>query len=139
MGGAGGDEPAPAAKGGPSIPPPGERGSRRGFRDQFAATRSAVIRLATAHVALARVELEEILTEVKRVVALIAVAIALIIFAAILLTVGMSLFLGEWLFGSMGWGVLHDTELAIALAIMCVLAAFGVPLRRLARGFFIAA
>ena len=88
--------------------------------------------------ALARAELEDILAEVKKVAALIGVAIALVVFAAILLGVGTSLFLGEWLFGSMGWGILQDTELLIALALVCVLVALDVPVRASSRGFVIA-
>jgi MFS family permease len=38
----------------------------------------------------------------------------------------------------MGWGILQDTELSIALAIVCVLVALDVPAGRLARGFVIA-
>ena len=138
MGGAGGDETPPPPKGGPAAPPPRDPGPRRGFRAQFGATRTAGYRLATAHVALARAELEEILAEVKKVAALIGVAIALVVFAAILLSVGTSLFLGEWLFGSMGWGILQDTELLIALALVCVLAALDVPVQHLVRGLAVA-
>ena len=56
-------------------------------------------------------------------------AIGLVVFAGLLVSVGMSLFLGEWLFGSMGWGVLHDTELSIAVAVVCILAALDVPVQ----------
>jgi hypothetical protein len=139
MGGAGGDEPPPPPpRGRPTPPPPRDPGPRRGFREQLGATRAAGFRLVAAHVALARVELEDILAEVKKVAALIGVAIALVLFAGILFLVGTSLFLGEWLFGSMGWGILHDTELSVALAIVCVLVALDVPVRRLVRGLVVA-
>ena len=139
MGAAGGDEPPPPPKVPPPGPPPGDPGPHRGFREQLAATKAAGYRLVAAHVALARAELEDILAEVKKVAVLIGVAIALVLFAGILFLVGTSLFLGEWLFGSMGWGILHDTELSIALAIMCILVALDVPVSRLARGAAIAA
>lgn len=137
MGGAGGDDPPAPPKERPTSPP-GDPGPRPGFREQFGATKAAVFRLVAAHVALARVELEEILAEVKKVAALIGVAIALVLFAGMLLLIGTSLFLGEWLFGSMGWGVLHDTELSIALAVVCILTALDVPVQRLVRGLVVA-
>ena len=129
MGGAGGDETSPRRRAARPPPPKGTpvRRDAGGFREQIAATKAAGYRLVAAHVALARAELEDILAEVKKVAVLIGVAIALVLFAAILLGVGTSLFLGEWLFGSMGWGILQDTELSIALAMVCVLAALDVP------------
>lgn len=66
--------------------------------------------------------------------ALVGAAVALAIFALILFTVGSSLFLGEWLFGSMGWGILHFTELAAAIALTCVLIALDIPAAHLGRG-----
>ena len=47
------------------------------------------------------------------------------------LVVGGSLFLGEWLLGSMGWGVLHGVLLFIAIAIACSLRAVGMSGRRI--------
>jgi MFS family permease len=98
----------------------------------------AAYRLAAAHIELARAELAEILDEVKQVAALVGLAIAFAIFAAILVSVGSSLFLGEWLFGSMGWGVLHFTEFALAIALVAILIAFDVPAGHLGRGLVIA-
>ena len=63
--------------------------------------------LVMAHVELAKAEAGEIAGEVGRVAALGALAIGLVIFAVFLLVIGTSLWLGEWLLGSMGWGVLH--------------------------------
>jgi hypothetical protein len=98
----------------------------------------AAYRLAAAHIELARAELADILEEVKQVAALVGLAIAFAIFAAILVSVGSSLFLGEWLFGSMGWGVLHGTEFAFAIALVAVLIAFDVPASHLGRGLLVA-
>jgi MFS family permease len=138
MGGAGGDEPPPPPRGGPP-PPPRDRGPRRGFRAQFAATRAAAYRLAAAHIELARSEAAEILDEIKRVAALIGAAVALVLFTAILVTVGTSLFLGEWLFGSLGWGVVLVGELSVAIALDSVLIAFDIPGGRIGRRFLVAA
>jgi hypothetical protein len=134
MGAAGGDEPPPA---GPARPK--ETGPSRGFRDQFGATKTAAYRLAAAHIELARSELSEILDELKRVAGLIGIAVALAIFAAILVSVGSSLFIGEWLFGSMGWGILHFTELCLAVALASVMVALDLPRGRLVRGLLVAA
>ncbi len=70
---------------------------------------------------------------VQRVAALIGAAIGAVLYAALLVVIGTSLFLGEWLFGSIGWGVLLFTELALSVAIVAVLIALDVPQRRLAR------
>jgi hypothetical protein len=58
---------------------------------------------------------------------------------AIFAVVGTSLFLGEWILGSLGWGVLHGILLLIAIAIACGLAAVGVSGRRLAGAFVLGA
>ncbi len=90
-----------------------------------------------AHIELAKAELAQILDEVKEFAALVGVAIALAIFAALLVTIGSSLFIGEWLFGSIGWGVLLFTELSAAIAVVAVLIAFDVPARDLGRGLIV--
>jgi Putative Actinobacterial Holin-X, holin superfamily III len=122
--------------GGDASPPPspGEQGGRpRGFRAQFASTWAAAFRLVHAHVELAKAELSEILDRAKRVAALLGVAFALVLLGAVVATVGTSLFIGEWLFGSIGWGVLLVTELALAGALGAILMAVDVPVDRLRR------
>jgi hypothetical protein len=57
---------------------------------------------------------------------------------ALMLTLGLLLFLGEWLFGSLGWGVLLGTLLLLDLALVTLLGALGVGRGRLAVGFLIA-
>jgi hypothetical protein len=128
-------EPPPATGGdASSAPPPGDRGGRpRGFRAQFASTWAAAFRLVHAHVELAKAELYEILDRAKRVAALLGVAFALVLLGALVATVGTSLFIGEWLFGSIGWGVLLVTELALAGALGAILIAVDVPIDRLQR------
>jgi hypothetical protein len=83
------------------------------------------MRLVAAHVALAKAEFGDILDEVKGVVVLSGVAIGALILAGMILGVGIFLFLGEWLFGSLGWGVLHGPLLLAGVAIAAVLAALG--------------
>ena len=107
-----------------TTPPP------PGLRAQIAATIAAVRRLVGAHVALAKTEIGEIVDEVKKMVALIGAAIGLLVMTGMLATVGLMLFLGEWLFGSIGWGVLLGSLFFIDVAVALVLAALGVGTAR---------
>jgi hypothetical protein len=100
--------------------------------------RAAVMGLVSAHVALARAELGDILDEIKGVAALAGVAIGALILAGLLIGVGIFLFLGEWLFGSMGWGVLHGSLLLVGVAIAAVLAALGYGGGRIGLNFGLA-
>ncbi|MFN8519985.1 MAG: hypothetical protein U0667_11485 [Chloroflexota bacterium] len=43
--------------------------------------------------------------------------LVLAVLAALLLAIGTFLFLGEWLFGSMGWGILHGVLFLVALIV----------------------
>ena len=91
-----------------------------------------------AHVDLAKAEAKAIGGEVAKVAAYAGIAIAVMLFAGILLVVGTSLFLGEWLLGSMGWGVLHGLLLFTAIAVACGLAALGVGGGGIGRSFVLA-
>ena len=110
-----------------------------GIREQLGATFEAGKRLVRAHVDLARAEAGEILDEVKRMVALAAVALGLLFLTGLLLTIGLVLFLGEWLFGSIGWGVLLGTFLFLDLAIVALLLALAVRGARLGSSLGLAA
>jgi MFS family permease len=88
-----------------------------------------------AHIDLAKAEAQSIGDEIKRVAALAGIAFAVVVFAVILAVVGTALFLGEWLLGSIGWGVLHGLLLFTAIAVACGLAAVGVSGGRIGRGF----
>ena len=93
------------------------RASRRPA-SQFGATFEAGKRLLGAHVNLAKTEIGEIVDEVKRMVALGAGALGILLLAAMLLFIGGFLFLGEWLFGSIGWGVLLGFLLLLDIALV---------------------
>jgi hypothetical protein len=82
-----------------------------------------VKRLAGAHVELAKAEFEDIADSVKRAAAFVGIAIAAAIFAGLLLGIGIPLWLGEWLFGSIGWGILLGLLLLGALAMAAVILA----------------
>ena len=108
------------------APPPASKpstGEPLGLRAQLGATIEAGKRLVRAHVDLAKAEIGEIVDEVKRMVALAGVAIGAVLLGALLLFVGGLLFLGEWLFGSIGWGVLLGFLLLLDVAVMALLLA----------------
>jgi len=52
--------------------------------------------------------------------------LALVFLAALIITIGFCLFLGEAVFGSLGWGALHGMLLCIAIAVSLVLVALGM-------------
>ena len=104
---------------------------------QLKATRAAAIRVVRAHVDLAKAEANEIKGEALRALALGGLAAASAIFLVFLLLIGLMLFIGEWLFGSLGWGVLLGAELLIAAAVFAGLGI--VRSSGLTRAFAIAA
>jgi hypothetical protein len=89
----------------------------------MAQARDAFRRLLEAHIALLRAELAEAGRRLGIIIGLGAAAAFVAFLVAILLYVGSFLFLGEWLFGSMGWGIIHGTLLGA-----CIIAAIGVDL-----------
>ena len=91
-----------------------------------------------AHIELAKAEAQAIQGEIARVAVFAGVAITVVLLAVILAFVGASLFIGEWLLGSIGWGVLHGVLLLIAIAMVCVLSAVGMSGRRIGGAFVFA-
>lgn len=83
--------------------------------------------LVRAHVDLAKAEASEIKGEVARAAMLGGIALACVLFLAFFLPIGLFLFIGEAVFGSMGWGLLHGTLLLIAVAVLAGLLAIRVP------------
>ena len=79
--------------------------------------------LVVAHIDLAKAEAAAIAGQVGRVIALGALAFILVVFAVFLFVIGVSLGIGEWVFGSMGWGVIHGVELFLSVAMAAVLLA----------------
>ena len=82
--------------------------------------------LVVAHIDLAKAEAGAIAGQVGRVIALGALAFILVVFAVFLLVIGVSLGLGEWVFGSMGWGVIHGVLFFLSVAMAAVLLAIGI-------------
>jgi hypothetical protein len=125
----------------PGANPPAGRpdsGEPVGLRAQLGATFAAGKRLLRAHVDLAKAELADIVDEVKRMVALIGAAIGILVVAGFLFLIGGVLFLGEWLFGSIGWGVLLGFLLLADVALVLVLLALDVQARRVGSAFLVA-
>ena len=75
--------------------------------------------------------------EVAIIAGLTALALVLALLMLILVWVGTWLFLGEWLFGSMGWGILHGTLFTIALIVPIGLNLAGGSVGAWARAFLI--
>ncbi len=65
-------------------------------------------------------------------------ALAVVLLAGILSVIGTALFLGDWLLGSMGWGVLHGVLMLLAVAVACGLAAVGIGGGRIGWSFAVA-
>lgn len=114
----------------PAAPPPGLFAS-------IGATRDAGKRLALAHVDLAKAEAKAIGGQLVRLLAFAGIALGVLLMASILAVVGTALFLGDWLLGSMGWGLLHGLLLFAAIAVACVLAALGSGGGAIGRSFLI--
>jgi len=128
--GPGGPGSTPGEQPNPNEPP--------NLRGQIGATIEAIRRLIGAHIDLAKAELGEIVDSVKRTVALAGLAFAAFLIMAVFLTFGLALFLGELLFGSLGWGVLLGATLMFDIAMVSLLAAVDVPRRRIGTAFGIA-
>ena len=92
-----------------------------GLGEQFGRTRSALLGLVGSHVRLAKAEIGEIADHVKRAAILGGIALGLLFIAGMLASIGTILWLDQWLFGSIGWGALHGTELLLAVAVTLVL------------------
>jgi hypothetical protein len=76
--------------------------------------------------------MEAITAEIQRVAALAGVAVAAGLFAGLLLAIGLPLFLGELVFGSIGWGLLLGVELLVGVAVAAAIMAAGIRSTRIA-------
>jgi uncharacterized membrane protein YqjE len=92
-----------------------------GLGEQFGRTRSALVGLVGAHLRLAKAEIGEIAGELKRAAILGGIALGLLFVAGMLASIGTILWFDQWLFGSLGWGALHGTEILLAIAVTLVL------------------
>ncbi len=122
----------------PTPRPGGARKPPPSLRAQIGATRDALRGLVLAHIDLAKAELSAVAGQIARVALLAAIAIVVMVLAALLAILGTSLFLAEWLLGSMGWGVLHGVLAFIGIAAAATLLAVGVPIERVGRALLVA-
>lgn len=135
---------APGTPPGPKAgPPPGPKARTRkpkppGVREQTSRTFAAGMDLAKAHVELAKAEASAIGQESGRFAGLVAGALALILLAALLAIIGTALFIGDWIYGSIGWGVVHGVLAFVSIALALVLLAVGVSAMRIGRALLIA-
>ena len=106
-------------------PDPGQTG----LLDQFQRTRESFMGLLQAHIALLKAELNDILGEVKVLATQAGILLFFALLTSILLYVGGALFLGEWLFGSIGWGLAHGVLLGMAIMVIMALAIVGARAR----------
>jgi hypothetical protein len=90
-----------------------------------------------AHVDLAKAEISGIGAEIAKVAGLFCLAIAVAILAVVFAIIGTSMFLAEWLLGSLGWGVLHGVLLLLAIAVTSVLVPLGMSGMRVGIAFLI--
>ncbi len=128
---------------GASPPPPGtEPGDPSrpapGVIEELKRVRDRALALLRAHVALLKAEIGEIAADLKVIAALGGVILAIALFAAQLLAIGGTLFLGEWLFGSIGWGVLDGLLLALAIIVAAAMTLVAAPRRVIGVPFVLA-
>ncbi len=72
------------------------------------------MRMLDAHITLLRAELEVAGKELGIIAGLALGALVIALLVLGLLYIGGFLFISEWLFGSMGWGIIHGTLLGVA-------------------------
>jgi hypothetical protein len=106
--------------------------------DQFQKTRESFMALVQAHITLLKAELNDILGEVKTLATQAGIAIAIAHMTAHMRDVGGLLFLGEWLFGSIGWGFAHGILLGIGILVALALAMVGSRARYATISFVVA-
>lgn len=109
-----------------------------GVRAQLGAVIAAGRRLVAAHLELARAEGGAIMGEVGRVAMLAGLALAMLFLIGLLVPIGLLLFLGDWILGSMGWGILLGALLLADTAVVAGLLAAGIPGSRLGRWLLVA-
>jgi hypothetical protein len=126
------DEPAPPPAGSAAAGPP------PGIREQVGTTKDAFRTLIDAHVELGKTEMSAIGGQIARMAGLVGCAIALVALIGMLLFIGGSLFLAEWLLGSMGWGVLHGVLLFAGMALAAIMVGIGHSPGRVAGWFVLA-
>ncbi len=105
---------------------------------QVGRTKNSFQKLLNAHIDLLKAEINEILSQVAVIA---GQAGAILLFGLVtfsMLYVGGLLFLGEWLFGSIGWGFAHGVLLGLAIIVNVGLVIAGAKGTRLVAAFVVA-
>ena len=120
----------------PTSAPADERPSS--LMGQFGKTKDAVQGLVNAHINLLKAELSEIAGQIAVIVGMgfVALVFAFLTFAT--LYIGGFLFVGEWLFGSMGWGLAHGVLFGIVIIVNLIFGILGASGMRLVAAFIVA-
>jgi hypothetical protein len=129
------DQPQPAAQPRPPFP---ERDEPVTLGGQFGKTRQAFMDLLNAHVELAKAEFSEISGFIAVLAGLAGMMLGVALVVFVMFYVGGFLFLGEWLFGSIGWGFAHGLLFGIALIVNLALAFVGASGRALTGALILA-
>ncbi len=128
----------------PPPPPPGtEPGDPSrpapGVIDEIKRVKDGAMALLHAHVALLKAEIGEITSQLKVIAALAGLILTLALFATQLVAIGGTLFLGEWIFGSIGWGVVHGALLSLAMIVAAAMVLVRAPRSVVSVPFILAA
>ena len=105
---------------------------------QFGLTKDSFRRLVNAHIDLLKTELSEIAGQIAVIAGMGFVILVFGFLTFTTLYIGGFLFLGEWLFGSMGWGLAHGVLLGIVVIVNLIFAILGASGMRLAAAFIVA-
>lgn len=102
---------------------------------QVGKTRASFKSLFQAHVGLFKAEIGAIVDQIKQMATYAGVALALALLLANLLYIGGFLFIGEWLFGSIGWGLAHGLLFGVGLIVTMILGIMGARMGSAAGSF----
>ena len=131
-----GTQPSISTARAPGAMPADERAP--GLGAQFGRTRAAFVGLFQAHLDLLKAELAEIVGQIKVMAAAAGCALVIAFMTGTLLYVGGFLLAGEWLFGSIGWGLAHGLLMGVALIVILVMAIIGAGGRAAVVSLFLA-
>jgi hypothetical protein len=98
--------------------------------EQLGRVRKSFGALVSAHVALLKAEISEIAGQIGKMATIGGIVFALLLTMFNMLYIGGFLFMGEWLFGSMGWGLAQGVLFAISLSVVLVLLMVGASVAR---------
>jgi MFS family permease len=102
---------------------------------QFGKTKNSFQRLINAHIDLLKAEISEILGQIAVIAGMGFVVLVFAFLTFTMLYIGGFLFLGEWLFGSIGWGLAHGFLFGIVIIVNLIFAILGASGTRLVAAF----